>query len=99
MYIVSPEASPVGGSEIVLTGDFITLTAFLPNFVGNPVPTISWTGPDGEARANGGRFNTSVLGQITIINITDSDNGTYTCTVSNVIPPDLLETVELVFAG
>ena len=40
---------------------------------------------------HGGHFNTSVDGEITITNITNEDNGTYTCIVSNDIGSGLYQ--------
>ena len=97
--VVSPEATSVGGSEIVLTGSLVTLTAFQSLFGGNPLPSVSWTGPDGLPRSTSGRFDISVPGQITLMNITQDDNGTYTCIVSNGISPNLSQTVLLIVAG
>ena len=94
-----PEAIPVGGSAIFLTGSNVTLIAFLSIIDGNPAPSVSWTGPDGQIITNGGRFNTSILGQITVIEAKNGDNGSYTCTISNGIAPNLSQAVELVFAS
>ena len=58
--IVPPEATPVSSTDqIVLTNSTMTLSAFI-QIIGNPVPVISWTGPDGQPRNNNGRFNTIV---------------------------------------
>ena len=97
--LVSPEAIPVGGSAIVLAGSRITLTAFDTSISGNTTPVVSWTGPDGLPRNTSGRFNTSVLGQMTIMNIIQDDNGTYTCVISNGIGQVLSETVDIIVAG
>ena len=84
---------------IVLSGSSIAITAFQSSIRGNPVPSVSWTGPDGLHRSTGGRFDISVPGQITIMNITQGDNGTYTCIVSNGMSPNLSHTVEMIVAG
>ena len=75
----------------------MTLIAFT-DIEGNPVPNVAWTGPDGLI-SSGGRFNTSVDGEITITNVTNKDNGTYTCIVSNGIGSGLNQTVQLIIAG
>ena len=62
--VVPPEATAVGGSVIVLSGSSITITAFQSSIRGNPVPSVSWTGPDGLHRSTSGRFDTLVSGQI-----------------------------------
>ena len=94
MYISltdEPEAISVGNREIVLTDSTITLIAFF-TITGNPQPSVSWTGPDGLSRATTGRFNVSIDGQI-------SDEGNYTCTVSNGVGQDSVQEVELVIAS
>ena len=87
------------GTSIIPSSSSVVLTAFMSTISGNPVPTVSWTGPDGLVRDTGGRFNTTVPGQLTITSIVNSDNGTYTCTISNGIGQDLIQTQELIVAG
>jgi len=48
--------------QIALTGSSITLVAFTSVTGGNPEPTVSWTGPDGQPRTTIGRFDTSIDG-------------------------------------
>ena len=76
----------------------MTLIAFT-NIEGNPVPNVTWTGPDNTLITPGDHFNTSVDGQITITNVTNEDNGIYTCIISNGMGPDLYQTVQLIIAG
>ena len=97
--VVPPEATPVGESEIVLIGSNVTLTSFLPTIYGNPIPSVSWIGPDGLPRNTSGRFDTKIPGEITIANTRLGDNGTYTCTVSNRLSPNKSQNSELIFAG
>ena len=49
--------------------------------------------PDGLPR------NTSVLGQMTIMNIIQDDNGTYVCVISNGVGQVLSKTVDIIVAG
>ena len=98
-FVVPPEATPVGESEIVLIGRNVTLMSFLPTIYGNPIPSVSWIGPDGLPRNTSGRFDTNIPGEITIANTRPGDNGTYTCTVSNGLSPNQSQTAELIFAG
>ena len=76
----------------------MTLIAFT-DIEGNPVPNVTWTGPDNTLITPGDHFNTSIDGQITITNVTNEDNGTYTCIVSNGIGSCLYQTVHLIIAG
>ncbi len=98
--IVPPEATPVSSTDqIVLTNSTMTLSAFI-QIISNPVPVISWTGPDGQPRNNNGRFNTSIPGQLIISNIVTDDNGTYTCTIiSNGIGQDLTQSIDMIIAS
>ena len=101
MYISltdEPEAISIGNREIVLTNSTITLVAFI-TITGNPQPNVSWTGPDGLSRATTERFNAFIDGQITVQNIISSDEGNYTCTVSNGVGQDSVQDVELVIAS
>ena len=94
---VPPNAISVGGDQFVLPDNTVTLIAFT-NIAGNPLPTVSWTGPDGQPRVMNDRF-TLTDGQITITNVNGSDNGTYTCTVSNGVGSDLVQSIQLSIAG
>ena len=100
MYVLTDVSTVTrdGRSQLVLSGNTVTLRAFT-NIEGNPVPNVTWTGPDNTLITPSGHFNTSVDGQITIINVTDEDNGTYTCIVSNGIGSGLYQTVQLFIAG
>ena len=100
MYILTdvPTATRDGRSQLVLSGNTVTLIAFT-DIEGNPVPNVTWTGPDNTLITPGDHFNTSIDGQITITNVTNEDNGTYTCIVSNGIGPGLYQTIQLIIAG
>ena len=87
----------IGGNQFVISGSTVTLIAFT-NISGNPLPTVSWTGPDGQPRVMNDKF-TLTDGQITITNVNGSDNGTYTCTVSNGVGSDLVQSIQLSIAG
>ena len=100
MYILTdvPTATRDGRSQLVLSGNTVTLIAFT-DIEGNPVPNVTWTDPDNTLITPGDHFNTSIDGQITITNVTNEDNGTYTCIVSNGIGSGLYQTVQLIIAG
>ena len=77
-----------------VVGDNITLVAHV-NITGNPVPGSVWM-------FNGSivtRGDTSVSGQLTIINITTGDDGNYSNTLSNMLnngsTPSLSNTIRL----
>ena len=97
MFLDGPQATRVGGTFTKSPESNFTLIAFT-NITGNPQPNASWTGPNGPI-LGGGRLDVSVPGQLTIQNAMASDNGTYTCTVSNGIANDLVKTVTLIVAG
>ena len=70
------------------------------NIDGNPTPTVSWTGPNGQMISTGGRFTVdSMTGRLSITGFTSADNGTYTSTVSNNIGTSLVDTIDLILAG
>ena len=99
MYVSTDlTATRDGRSQLVLSGNTMTLIAFT-DIEGNPVPDVSWTGPDNTVITPGGHFNTSVDGEITITNVTNEDNGTYTCIVNNGVRSGLYQTVQLIIAG
>ena len=100
MYVLTDvlTATRDGRSQLVLSGNTMTLIAFT-DIEGNPVPNVTWTGPDNKVITPGDHFNTSVEGEITITNVTNEDNGTYTCIVSNGIGSGLYQTVQLIIAG
>ena len=100
MYVLTdvPTATKDGRSQLALSSSTVTLLAFT-DIEGNPVPNVTWTGPNNTVITPGGRFNTSVDGEITITNVTNEDNGTYTCVVSNGIGSGLYQTVQLIIAG
>ena len=94
-----PTATRIGGSQLVLSGSAVTLIAFT-DIEGNPVPNVTWTGPDNmPITTNDDHFNTLIDGHITITNVTNADNGTYTCTVNNDVGPGLNQIVQLIIAG
>ena len=41
----APVATRIRGSQLVLSGSTVTLTAFIDK-EGNPIPNVTWTGPD-----------------------------------------------------
>ena len=95
----APVATRFGRSQLVLSGSTVTLTAFT-DIEGNPVPNVTWIGPDTLPISTvDDHYNISVDGQITIINVTSIDNGTYKCTVSNGIGLGFSQTVQLMIAG
>ena len=66
---------------------------------GNPAPTVTWTGPNGQI-SNGGRFTVdSMTRTLSITGFTSDDNGTYTSTVNNNIGTPLVDTIDLILAG
>ena len=50
---------PTGRSQLILSGNTVTLIAFT-DIEGNPVPNVTWTGPDNTLITPGDHFNTSV---------------------------------------
>ena len=95
----APVATRFGRSQLVLSGSTVTLIAFT-DIEGNPVPNVTWIGPDTLPISTvDDHYNISVDGQITIINVTSKDNGTYECTVSNGIGLGFSQRVQLMIAG
>ena len=81
----------------MVTGDDITITAYT-NIDGNPNPTPIWT-KDSSPVTDGGRFNTSVPGQLTITTVISSDAGNYTNTLTNGVLISINNTIELIVSG
>ena len=96
---VSPEATLIGtDTQYVQSGGSGTVSLF-NNINGNPTPTVTWTGPDGQI-SNGERFTVdNMTGTLSITGFTSDDNGTYTSTVNNNIGTPLVDTIDLILAG
>ena len=95
----APVATRIGGSQLVLSGSTVTLIAFT-DIEGNPLPNVTWTGPDTlPINTTNDHYNISINGQITINNVTNEDNGTYICTLSNGIGIGFSQTVQLMIVG
>ena len=83
-----------------LVGDDVTLLGF-NDIVGNPLPSSDWSTDDG-AITNGGRFNTSIPGQLLISSLILSDSNNYTITLTNTVNGDdlsITNNIELMVAG
>ena len=96
---VPPEATLIGTDiQYVQSGGSVTVSLFnITN--GNPAPTVTWTGPNGQI-SNGGRFTVdSMTRTLSITGFTSDDNGTYTSTVNNNIGTPLVDTIDLILAG
>ena len=92
-------ATSIGGSQLVLSGSTVTLIAFT-DIEGSPLPNVTWTGPDAlPVSTVDDHYNISVDGQITITNVTNTDNGTYKCTISNGIGIGYSQIVQLMIVG
>ena len=100
MYVLTDVSTVTrdGTSQVVLSGNTVTLIAFT-DIEGNPLPNVTWTAPDNRLITPSSHFNTSIDGQITITNVTNEDNGTYTCIVNNGIGSGLYQAVQLIIAG
>ena len=96
---VPPEATLIGTDiQYVQSGGSVTVSLF-NNINGNPTPTVTWTGPNGQI-SNGGRFTIdNMTGTLSITGFTSDDNGTYTSTVNNNIGTPLVDTIDLILAG
>ena len=81
----------------MVTGDDITITAYT-DIGGNPNPISIWT-KDNSPVTDGGRFNTSVPGQLTITTVMSSDAGNYTNTLTNGVLISINNTIELIVSG
>ena len=81
----------------MVTGDDITITAY-SNIDSNPNPTSIWT-KDNSPVTDGGRFDTSVPGQLTITTVISSDTGNYTNTLTNGVLISINNTIELIEYG
>ena len=75
----------------------MTITAYT-NIDGNPNPTSIWT-KNNSPVTDGGRFDTSVPGQLTIITVISSDTGNYTNTLTNGVLISINNTIELIGYG
>ena len=98
---VGPNAMDVSVSPLYFVADTsITLMAFT-NIEGNPEPSSTWTVNSTAINSTADvRFNTSVLGQLSITDISSADAGTYTCTLNNGdVTFDMSATIELCLAG
>ena len=79
-----------------LAGDDITITSFL-SINGNPFPSSVWSSTNGGI-TDGGRFNTSVPGQLTITSLNMNDTGNYTNDLMNTVdgtPTSISNTIEI----
>ena len=65
---------------------------------GNPNPTSIWIKNNSEV-TDGGRFDTSVPGQLTITTVISSDTGNYTNTLTNGVLISINNTIELIEYG
>ena len=97
---VPPEATLIGTDiQYVQSSASVTVSLF-NNINGNPTPSVTWTGPNGQMISNGGRFTVdNVTGTLSITSFTSDDNGTYTSTVSNNIGTPLVDIIDLILAG
>ena len=90
-----------GGPFYRLVGDDVTLLGF-NSIVGNPSPSSDWS-TDDEVITNGGRFNTSISGQLLLISsLILSDSNNYTITLTNTVNGDdlsITNNIELMIAG
>ena len=81
----------------MVNGDDITIIAYT-SIDGNPNPTSIWT-KDNSPVTDGGRFDTSVPGQLTITTVISSDTGNYTNTLTNGVLISINNTIELIKYG
>ena len=97
---VPPEATLIGTDiQYVQSRGSVTVSLF-NNINGNPTPSVTWTGPNGQMISNGGRFTVdNVTGTLSITSFTSDDNGTYTSTVNNNIGTPLVDIIDLIVAG
>ena len=97
---VPPEATLIGTDiQYVQSSASVTVSLF-NNINGNPTPSVTWTGPNGQMISNGGRFTVdNVTGTLSITSFTSDDNGTYTSTVNNNIGTPLVDIIDLILAG
>ena len=97
---VPPEATLIGTDiQYVQSRGSVTVSLF-NNINGNPTPSVTWTGPNGQIISNLGRFTVdNVTGTLSITSFTSDDNGTYTSTVNNNIGTSLVDIIDLIVAG
>ena len=96
------EADPANNTVHAVASGSVTLVAY-ENITGNPPPhSSSWMMVGGGSLSNGGRFTTSVSGQLTISDLTTSDTGNYNNTLTNTVngtDQSISRTVELTVLG
>ena len=96
---VPPEATTSTDIQYVQSGSSVTVSLF-NNINGNPTPSVTWTGPNGQMISTEGRFTVdNMTGTLSITGFTSDDNGTYTSTVNNNIGTSLVDTMDLILAG
>ena len=96
---VPPEATTSTDIQYVQSGGSVTVSLF-NNINGNPTPSVTWTGPNGQMISTEGRFTVdNMTGTLSITGFTSDDNGTYTSTVNNNIGTSLVDTMDLILAG
>ena len=99
MYSDGPEGIAFKGLIVVANGDNITITGFTST-EGNPEPSSVWY--FAGTKVSGNRFNTIMLGQLTISRVMLSDSGNYTNTLMNNVTGNSMtieNVVELFVAG
>lgn len=103
LFIVEPEVMSVAGSFsdpiTVRIGEEAVLRSFSSDIQGNPMPVVTWIGSDGVPIINSLRYNVTIRGTITISNVTQADNGTYTCWIDNGIGNKYSQSINLLVLG
>lgn len=83
----------------------VTLVAFNSSSIdGWPTPDVLWIHPDGQhINASTECYNIDIPGELTIIEVELSDNGTYSCILYNEImngnDESLIQTINLIISG